>query len=102
MTATKWFPGLLTWIFETSSHPRMQKLRLNRNQVRGVARKLLDSKRQELKAGVPRRDVMSLLGSLFPFIRLRSRQGPLHPVKASASQRQDWRLSDEEIIPQVR
>ena len=24
------------------------------------------------------------------------------PVKASVSQRQDWRLSDEEIIPQVR
>ena len=70
--------------------------------MRGVARKLLDSKRQELKAGVPRRDVMSLLGSLLPFFRLRSRQDLSTPVKASVSQRQDWRLSDEEIVPQVR
>jgi len=57
----------------------MQKLRLNRDQVRSVARKLLDSKRQELKDGVPRKDVMSLLGSLFPFFRFRLHQGPIHP-----------------------
>ena len=78
MNMTKWFPGLITWIFETSSDPRMQKIRWNRDQVRGVARKLLDSKKQELKAGVPRRDVMSLLGPPFLFFGLRSRQGPLH------------------------
>jgi len=73
MAITKWFPGLITWICETSSHPGMQKLRQNKNEVRNVARRLLDSKRQELKAGVSRRDVMSLLGLLFPF-RFRSRR----------------------------
>ena len=67
MCITKWFPGLLTWIYETSSHPGMQKLRWNKDQVYSVARKLLDSKRQELKAGMPRRDVMSLLGSWVSF-----------------------------------
>jgi len=67
MAITKWFPGLITWIYETSSHPGMQKVRQNKNEVHNVAQRLLDSKRQELKAGVPRRDVMSLLGLLFPF-----------------------------------
>ena len=62
MGITGWFPGLLTWIYEISSHPGIQKLRWNKDQVRGVARKLLDSKRQELKAGVPKKDVMSFLG----------------------------------------
>ena len=73
MAITGWFPGLLTWIYETSGHPGMQKLRRNKDQVRSVARELLDSKKQELKAGVPRRDVMSLLGSSFPFSFFRSR-----------------------------
>jgi len=82
MTVTKWFPGFITWICETSSHPGMQKLRWNRDQVRSVARKLLDSKRQELKAGVSRRDIMSLLGLLFPFLRFRSRQRPLYPSQS--------------------
>ena len=72
MAITKWLPGLLTWVYENSSNPGMQKLRRNKEEVRNVARGLLDSKRRELKAGVPRRDVMSLLGSLaslllFPF-----------------------------------
>ena len=44
----------------------MQTLRQNREEAHSVARKLLDSKRQELKDGTPRKDVMSLLGSLFP------------------------------------
>jgi len=69
--------------------------------VRSVARKLLDSKRQELKAGMPRRDVMSLLGLSivsvlsFPFtwsLRPSPPQSKLVSLK----------LNDEEIIPQVR
>ena len=59
-------PGLLTWLHNTSSHPKMQRLRQNRDEVRSVAWKLLDSKRKELKDGAPRRDVMSLLGLLPP------------------------------------
>jgi len=62
----------------------MQKIRRNKDEAHRVAQKLLDLKRQELRGGEPRRDVMSLL------------------VKSSAAQRQDWRLTDEEIISQVR
>jgi len=70
MSITKWFPGLLTWLHDNSSDPGMQKLRHNRDQARGVARKLLDSKRQELKDGAPRKDIMSFLGSLPPSSRI--------------------------------
>ena len=60
----KWFPGLITWLSDHSSDPGVQNLRWNKAQGRIVARKLLDSKRQELKDGVARKDFMSLLGSL--------------------------------------
>ena len=47
----------------------MQKLRFNKTDAHSVARKLLDLKRQELKDGAPKRDVMSLLGLLIPSYR---------------------------------
>ena len=81
----------------------MQRLRQNRDEAHAIARRLLDSKRQELKDGVSRKDIMSLLGSLlpfFPFVYVAAENIP--PVKASASQREDRRLTDEEIISQVR
>jgi len=68
MTITRWFPGLITWIFDNSSDPGMQNLRQNKRQGRVVAQKLLDTKRQELKDGRARKDVMSLLGSLLPLL----------------------------------
>ena len=46
----------------------MKKLKLNMSMGRSVARGLLDSKRQELKDGASRKDVMSLLGSLLPLL----------------------------------
>ena len=67
MAIAKWFPGLLTWIFAHSNRPGMQKLRQNKVEAHAVAKRLLDSKRQELKDGVSRKDIMSLLGPLLPF-----------------------------------
>ena len=66
MAITRWLPGLITWLFNNSRDPRMQHLRQNKEHGRAVARKLLDSKRQELKDGTARKDVMSLLGLLLP------------------------------------
>jgi len=66
MSITGWFPGLITWIFSISGDPGLQNLRQNKHQGRVAARKLLDAKRQELKDGTARKDVMSLLGSLLP------------------------------------
>ena len=67
----RWFPsGLLTWFFERSQSPGQVNLRQNREEAQRVARVLIDAKREELKAGTPRRDLMSLLGSL-PFARNR-------------------------------
>ena len=63
----EWFPGLITWLYNNSRDPGMQKLRKNKDEVHSVARKLLDSKRQELSDGAPGKDVMSLLGLLLPF-----------------------------------
>ena len=44
----------------------MQKVGQNKEEAHAVARRLLDSKRQELKDGVLRKD-MSLLGLSLPF-----------------------------------
>ena len=66
MAATRWFPGLITWVYDHSNHSGMQKLRRNKDEASNVARKLLDLKRQELKDGTSRRDTMSLLGLLLP------------------------------------
>ena len=93
----------MTWVYDNFRYPEMQRIRQNKEEAHRVARKLLDSKRQELKDGTPRKDVMSLLG-LLPLFLLQAVQllktFPL--VKAGVSQRQDWRLTDEEIISQVR
>ena len=103
VSIAKWFPRLITWIFTHSNRPGMQQARQNRVEVRAVARRLLDSKRQELKDGVSRKDVMSLLGSLLPSFSLcYVIVENLYPVKTSVSQREDRRLTDEEIMSQVR
>jgi hypothetical protein len=63
--AMEWFPsGILTWYFERSQSPGQVQLRQNRDEAHRVARVLIDAKREELKAGASRRDLMSLLGSL--------------------------------------
>ena len=68
-----WFPRVIIWLYNNSNDPGMQKLRKNTAEVRSVAQKLLDSKRQELKAGTPRRDTMSYLGPLLFFLAFCSR-----------------------------
>ena len=61
----------MTWAYDNFKYPGMQRIRQNKEAHR-VARKLLDSKRQELKDGMPRKDVMSLLGLLSPsFVSVR-------------------------------
>ena len=95
--------GVPPWLCNKSSDPGMQNLRRNKDEAHRVARELLDSKRQELKAGAPRRDLTSLLG-LSPTV------ASIHvvvetlppPVKANDSPREDWRLTDDEVICQVR
>jgi len=105
MSVAGWFPGLLPWLFDNSSDPGMRKLQRNKEEAHSVAQELLDAKRQELKAGIPRKDLMSLLGSLFPFslqfLFVWLSMTPLQ-VKARDSQREGWRLTDEEVISQVR
>ena len=97
------FPILIKLLYNYSDDPGMQKLRKNKDEVRLVAQKLLDSKRQELVDGTPRKDVMSLLGSsLLPPVSVWLLRTSLSPVKASDSQRQGRGLSDEEILSQVQ
>ena len=54
--------GILTWMFERGQRPDQIRLRQNRVETHRVARELIELKRQELGAGTPRRDVLSLLG----------------------------------------
>ena len=62
----------MTWVYDNFRYPGMQRIRQNKEEAHRVARKLLDSKRQELKDGMPRKDVMSLLGLLSPsFVSVR-------------------------------
>lgn len=55
--------GFLTWVMERDQRPGMVKLRENRACAHEVAAKLIEDKRQELKDGTPRKDLLSLLGS---------------------------------------
>ena len=64
MCVAGWFPGLLPWLCDNSNDTGMKNLRQNKVEAHAVARELLDSKREELKAGTPGDDLMSLLGSL--------------------------------------
>ena len=58
------FPsGALTWLFEKSKGEGAVTLRRNRAEAHSLARKLVEQKREELKTGTSRRDVLSLLGS---------------------------------------
>ena len=105
VSMTRWFPGLLTWIYRNSSSPAMQALRRNKAEAFSVARMLLDSKRQELEDGAPGRDIMSLLGLLLSLLILfvwSLRASPSVKASTSVSQHPDRGLTDEEIISQVR
>ena len=57
-----WLPnGFLTWLSERSQAPSQVRLRQNRVEAHHVARALIDIKKEELRAGTSRRDLMSLL-----------------------------------------
>ncbi|KAF9787520.1 cytochrome P450 [Thelephora terrestris] len=85
MDSIKWAPkGTGAWLFNRDKSSGMTRLRENRTYVREVAEKLIEEKRQELEDGTSGKDLLSLL------------------VKANSALRPDWRLSDEEIISQVR
>ena len=59
-----WLPsGLITWFFERNQSPGLVNLRQNRDEAYRIAWALIDAKREEVKAGTSRRDVMGLLGS---------------------------------------
>lgn len=55
--------GFLAWLMERDQRPGMVKLRENRSYAHKVAAKLIQDKKQELKDGTPRKDLLSLLGS---------------------------------------
>ena len=72
MDALRWTPiRFVNWFFERNRSPGVMRLRENREYAHEVAAKLIEEKRQELKAGAPRRDVLTLLGSsCATFLRL--------------------------------
>ena len=102
--AFKFVPtSFITWILNKYPFGWMVKLRENRTQVRRVAAQLIEDKRQELKDGTPRRDLLSILGSsctVFPEVVIYFNSD--FPVKANSSMRPESRLNDEEIVSQVR
>lgn len=80
-----WAPtGFIAWMFNMSKGPEMINIRENREYAHEVATKLIEEKRQELKNGTSRKDILSLL------------------VKSNSAIRPEWRLNDEEIVSQFR
>jgi len=68
ISVCKWAPkGFVTWMLERDKRPGMVMLRKNREYANEVAAKLIEEKRQELKDGTSRRDLLSLLGSYCVF-----------------------------------
>lgn len=64
MDAFRWSPtGFATWVVNRSQRPGMVNLRENRTLAREVAVKLVEEKKQGLKDGTSRKDLLSLLGS---------------------------------------
>ena len=60
----KWFPeGFGTWMMERDKRPGAAKLRENRDCMHEVAAKLIEDKKQELKDGTSRKDLLSSLSS---------------------------------------
>ncbi|KAF9780802.1 cytochrome P450 [Thelephora terrestris] len=85
MDCFKWAPkGSFLWLIDWGKSPQLTKLRQNKIYAHEVATQLIEEKRQELKDGTSRKDILSLL------------------VKANSALRPDWRLNDDEIIAQVR
>ena len=68
----------------------MKKLRRKRVEAHAVAKRLLDSKGQELKGDVSRKDIMSLLGPLLP---------SFSASRTNVSQREDRILSLKRSCP---
>jgi hypothetical protein len=102
--ALRWAPaGFLNWVFERDQRPGMLRLRENRTYAREVAVKLVEEKRQELKDGASRKDLLSLLGSSCVYsVEWACENVFGSSVKANLALRPDWRLNDEEIIAQFR
>jgi cytochrome P450 len=94
--------GVITWLFERSKEGGLVTLRQNRAEAHRVARKLIELKREELKAETSQRDVLSLLGSSPQIRNCEGVCSQYWPVKSSTALRQEWRLNDEEIVAQVR
>lgn len=69
LDAFKWAPtGFSTWLIDKGRSPGMENLRENKAYAHEVAVELIEEKRQELKDGTPRKDLLSLLGlSSAPF-----------------------------------
>jgi hypothetical protein len=64
MEIIKWAPeGLFAWMIDKSPRPELARLRENKIYSHKAAAKLIDEKKQELKDGASRKDVLSLLGS---------------------------------------
>ena len=69
--------GVVSWLLERAQHPGMVNLRENRTYAHEVAGKLIEEKKQEMKDGTSRRDLLSLLGSsCFIFTRLDAYSNP--------------------------
>jgi len=74
----------LSFLYERTSSPDIQRLRENRRQVHEFAGGLIEFKRKAIEQGNGQKDIMSLL------------------LKANASANDDAKLRDDEIIPQMR
>ena len=62
--ALRWTPvRFATWIFETNQRPGLVRLRENRAYGHEVAARLIEEKKQGLKDGASRKDILTLLGS---------------------------------------
>ena len=55
--------GVVPWFLENGKSPALVGLRENKNCTHEVARKLIEEKKQGLKDGTFRKDVLNLLGS---------------------------------------
>lgn len=64
MGALRFLPGVfVAWMRERDKRPGTLRVRENMEYGREVGAKLIEDKKQELKNGASRRDILSLIGS---------------------------------------
>ncbi len=100
----EWLPKwVVRFIVEKAPIKRLEHVRMTRDLTDEVAKQLLNEKYEALAADKPKRDIMSLLGTLLVFgLFVDMTLTYSMSVKANVSENPKSRLNPEELLSQMK